>query len=122
MEVENRRSASRLLACIPAYFESHRDSQDLALIRDVSVTGARLYTRIRLEVGQEVTLHLYLGKESEPPKHAAGRVVRADRRNPALSDVWPWEIGVEFATPIESYEKEIEELCRRQEAAGILKR
>ncbi len=120
--MEDRRAHSRQLTCIPAYFESRADSQDLALIRDVSVTGAKLYTRVRLEPNHAVTLHLYLSGESAPPKQAAGKVVRVDRREAALADIWVWELGVEFETPIVEYETEIAALCARQEAAGILRR
>jgi hypothetical protein len=117
-----RRTHSRQLTCIPAYFETKSDSQDLALIRDVSVSGARLYARVKLDADQPVTLHLYLGKESEPPRQVSGRAVRIDRRESSLADVWGWEIGVEFDEPISQYATEIEELCRRQEAVGVLKR
>jgi hypothetical protein len=88
----------------------------------VSVSGARLYTRVKLEQDEPVKLHLYLGLESEQPRQAAGRVVRVERREPALADMWGWEIGVEFDVAITPYEKEIEALCNRQEAAGVLKR
>ncbi|HEX4473518.1 MAG TPA: PilZ domain-containing protein [Polyangiaceae bacterium] len=120
--MDERRSHSRQLTCIPAFFESKRDAQDLALIRDASVSGARLFTRTRLELDEPVNLRLYLGRESDPPRQAIGRVVRAERRDPAQADVWSWEIGVEFSEAIDGYEREIAELCQRQEAAGILQR
>ena len=119
--MEERRTHARMLACIPAYLESTRDPQDLALIRDVSVRGARLFTRTSLPNGMAVHLQLYIGGEAEAPKQARGHVVRADRRDVALSDVWSWEVGVEFDSPIEGYEHEIEELSKRQEEIGILK-
>jgi len=119
--MEDRRSFSRQLTCIPAYFESKADPQDLALIRDVSTSGARLLTRGKLELDETVTLHLYL-TETDEPRKASGRVVRVDRRDLNVADVWGWEIGVEFDIAITPYEKEIEELCRRQEEAGVLKR
>ena len=120
--MEDRRSFSRQLTCIPAYFESKADPQDLALIRDVSTSGARLFTRGKLELDETVTLHLYLGTESDEPRKASGRVVRVDRRDANVADVWSWEIGVEFDIAITPYEEEIAELCRRQEQAGVLKR
>jgi hypothetical protein len=120
--MEDRRTHARQLTCIPAFFASKEESQDLALIRDVSVSGARLYTRIRLDPGHLVTLHLYLGEETSPPRQAAGHVVRVDRRDAALSDVWGWDVGIVFDDPISAYEAEIAALCARQEAAGILKR
>jgi hypothetical protein len=120
--MDERRSFSRQLTCLPAHFQSKSDLQDLALIRDLSASGACLYTRTKLEKDETVTLHLYLGLESDEPRAASGRVVRVDRRELAVADVWGWEVGVEFDVGIAAYENEIEELCRRQEAAGVLKR
>jgi hypothetical protein len=121
-KMEDRRSHSRQLTCIPAYFESKADTQDLALIRDVSVSGARLFTRLKVDEGLTVQLHLYLGSETDEPRPVAGHVVRVDRRDPALADLWGWDVGVEFDAPISQYAAEIEQLCQRQQAAGILKR
>ena len=120
-QVDERRAHIRLLACIPAYLDSTRDTHDLALIRDVSLSGALLLTRTELEAGVAVTLELYLGGDAEPPKHATGRVVRVDRRPPEVSDVWSWEVGVVFDANIQGYEQELEEISRRQEALGIVK-
>ena len=117
-----RRAASRQLTCIPASFESQREATDLALICDASTTGARLYTQTELALEDPVTLELYLGPEPPAPRRVEARVVRVERRPAMLSGLWPWEIGVEFNQPITAYEKEIEELSRKQEAAGLLKR
>jgi hypothetical protein len=88
----------------------------------VSVRGAKILTRVKLDPDEPVTLHLYLGLESEPPRQATGKVRRVERREAALSDMWGWEIGVEFDTPIDAYQAEIEALSRRQELAGVLRR
>lgn len=120
--MEERRSTDRHLSCIPAALDSAEESQDLALIRDVSARGARILTRTELSLGEAVTLHLYLGKAGEGPRAASGRIVRVDRRDPDASEVWRWELGVEFESPISDYEQEIEDLTRRQEAAGVLKK
>lgn len=117
-----RRASDRHLSCIPASFESKEDTDDLALIRDVSTQGARIFTRTELALRDRVTLHLYLGKEGEAPRAASGHVVRVDRRDPDESEIWRWELGIEFDMPITGYEREIEELCRQQEAAGVLRR
>jgi hypothetical protein len=119
--VEERRVVPRRIACIPTYLDSTNDAHDLALIRDVSVRGARLFARAELSSGLAVQLLLYVKGEDQPPVQAAGRVVRADRREKSLSDVWPWEIGVEFDAPLTGSEQEIDELSRRQEALGIIK-
>jgi hypothetical protein len=115
-----RRSHSRQLSCIPASFDSERDSHAIAFIRDVSVSGAKLFARTKLEVGETVMLNLYLGVSGEP-RQAKGRVVRAEQGIQA-SEVWTWEIGVVFDEPITAYADEIEELSRRQQEIGTLKR
>jgi len=119
--VEERRTAARRIACIPAYLDSMRDEQDLALIRDVSARGARLFTRTELSVGLAVHLRLYVRGDSAPPNEARGRVVRSESRDIAVSDVWPWEIAVEFEAPLEDDGEEIEALSQRQLELGIIK-
>lgn len=123
--MEERRAASRQLSCIPAHVESSDESKadtpHLALIHDVSGTGALLFTRSKLELGDEVTLSLYLSPDEKPPRPATGKVVRVQRRDIDRADVWQWEIGVEFRDSIEQYAAEIEELTRRQRQAGVLK-
>jgi hypothetical protein len=114
-----RRSHARQLSCIPASFS--RNGEEIAFIRDVSVSGARLYVRTKLEVGDTVTLNLYLGL-SDDARPATGRVVRVDAGQAADSDVWVWEVGVEFDPPITAYAAEIEELARRQLEVGTLRR
>jgi len=122
LRMEERRSGSRQLTCIPASFESKRDSQDLALIIDASVTGARLFSRVELRLREPLTLELYLGPGIGTPCRVDARVVHVERCTPTDSEVWLWKVGVEFVEPIVAYEKEIEELCRRQEATGLLRR
>ena len=117
-----RRSSSRQLTCIPAAFDSERTSRDLALICDASTTGARLFTQGELQLEEPVTLELFLGPGASERRRIEAKVVRVERRAAAVSEVWPWEIGVEFDEPITAYQKEIEELSRRQEASGLLKR
>lgn len=119
--VEDRRTASRLIACIPAYLDSIHDEHDLALIRDVSTTGARIFTRTKLPIGLSVRLELYVRGDAGTPSEVNGHVVRADRRDIAVSDVWPWEIAVEFEAPLKDSDREIEALSERQLAMGIIK-
>ena len=120
--MQERRSHSRQLTCVPASLESRWSAQDLALIRDASASGARLFSLVRLEPNEEVLLNLYLEQGSESPRQARARVVRCEPTDPGRADVWAWEIAVEFLESIQGYEKELDELCRRQEQAGTLKR
>jgi hypothetical protein len=120
--MEDRRNASRKLSCIPAHIESKQeDSALLALIHDVSSTGALLFTQAKLRIDEEVSLNLYLSPESEPPREATGKVVRVERRAIDRADVWQWEIGVEFHESIDQYASEIEDLSARQRKVGVLK-
>jgi hypothetical protein len=118
---DERRTQPRQLTCIPAYVESRDDGEHLALIHDASPDGALLFTRTKLEMEQAVQLSLYLLPQHEPPRPATGKVVRVRRRDPDRSDVWLWEIGIKFDAPITEYVSEIEDLCRRQRAVGVLK-
>ena len=117
----DRRSHSRQLSCIPASLGGTDEADGVAFIRDVSVTGARLYTRAKMELGAQVVLNLYLA-DSGGPRQAKGRVVRVEPGDPQRFELWSWEIGVQFDEPITAYEKEIEELSRRQQESGILRR
>ena len=119
--MEERRNASRRLSCIPANIESKQDASHLALIHDVSSTGARLFTRAKLDVDDEVTLSLYLSPDQKPPREASGKIVRVTERDIDKSDVWRWEVGVEFHASIEEYAAEIEALIERQRKVGVLK-
>jgi hypothetical protein len=117
----DRRAHTRQLSCIPASFGGPESADGVAFIRDVSVTGARLYTRTKLELGAPVVLNLYLA-DSGGPRQTTGRVVRVEQGDPERFEFWSWEIGVQFDEPITAYEKEIEELSRRQQESGILRR
>jgi hypothetical protein len=117
-----RRSSFRQLTCIPVAFDSEKSAHDVALICDASTTGARLYTRGELQLQEPVTLELFLKPAPTEPRRVDAKVVRVERTALAVSEVWPWEVAVEFDEPITAYQKEIEDLCRRQEASGILKR
>jgi hypothetical protein len=118
---DERRTQPRQLTCIPAYVGAEEQEEHLALIHDARPEGALLFTRTKLELEQRVQLSLYLLPQHEPPRPAVGRVVRVRRREPDRSDVWLWEIGIQFDSPITDYSAEIEDLCRRQRAVGVLK-
>lgn len=116
--MSERRHAERLLSCIPAFVNSPEGDQELAVIRDVSVTGARLLTRVELEEGHAVSLDLYLSGDKEQALTAGGTVIRVEA-NPD-NELWRWEVGVRFARPIIEYAEQIESFTRRQHAEGVL--
>jgi hypothetical protein len=120
--MDDRRADVRQLTCIPAHVDlGDADSPYLALIADLSVKGARLYTRQRLNVGDAVGLTLYMSMDGGNARSASGSVVRCVRRPNDRADVWHWELGVVFDAPITEYSDEVQELCERQRKVGILR-
>jgi hypothetical protein len=91
----------------------------MALIRDLSVSGALLLTRSRLEVGEEVRLSLYLAEESPDARIAIGRVLRVEPRDPDHAEVWHHSVGVQFTEPLRDCEAEIADIAERQAALGV---
>lgn len=116
---DDRRRERRDYSCIPAYMESKDETQYLALIRDVSTRGARLFVQKSLPIGDPVHLSLYLSGQSQDPRPATGLVVRCEPR--AVREVWQYEIAVEFDAPIDDYAEEIADLTRRQTDMGLFK-
>ncbi len=117
---DERRRDPRNFSCIPAYVESKDEMQHLALIRDVSPGGARLFLRNKLPVDEVVHLSLYLSGDDDKPRPASGIVIRCEPRQ-GPRDVWQFEVAIEFDTPIDDYADEIAELTRRQEDMGLFK-
>jgi hypothetical protein len=116
-----RRTEPRQLTCIPAYIEATDESPLVALIRDISVAGALLLTRRRLNPGEPLTLSLYLTGEAQNARPARGRVARCEQRGGERADIWPWEAGVQFDEPISQYSDEINVLTERQKSYGLFK-
>lgn len=109
----DRRIDIRHLACFPAHVETSEGVPRSALIRDLSVSGALLLTRARLQVGDPVKLALYLGEEPEPYM-AQGRVVRAQRRVGELAHPWTKSVAVQFDELLTELEPQIKALADRQ--------
>jgi hypothetical protein len=108
-----RRGAPRVLTCYPFHVQrgerGHSNGEEIALIRDISPTGALLFVTTELEVGTRVQLHLDF---VEPVRIVEGRVVRRDVRPPGDSDVWPHRAAVHFVEPCEDLAPQIEAFSR----------
>jgi hypothetical protein len=114
-----RRKEARRLTCIFAGYEQERDKvEHVALIEDVSNTGAKILTRERLDVGERLDLALHLDEDMKKTSPAPARVVRCERR-PAEADFWTWEAGIVFDESIERYRQAIDALHARRRAAGM---
>lgn len=115
-----RRGAPRQLSCIPAFVKTEEVSRQVAIIRDVSIRGALLFTRAKFAVDDDVALSLYISNDCKIARDVSGRVRRIERRTDDGTEVWPYEAGIEFDSPITEYEKEIEALNKRLEEEGVL--
>jgi hypothetical protein len=111
-----RRSGIRHLACFAAEIQVDRwNGARTAVIRDLSVTGALLYTSAKVKVGEQITLNLYIMGD-ETMHTVAGKIVRHERRDPATSGLWPYQIGIHFDAPLTELEPQIKDVAARQAA------
>jgi hypothetical protein len=108
-----RRGAPRVLTCYPFHVQRGEQGQtkaeEIALIRDLSPSGALLFVETDLAVGARVQLHLDF---VEPRRIVEGRVVRRDVRPPGASEVWPYRAAVQFVEPCEDLAPQIEAFSR----------
>ncbi len=116
-ESERRREV-RKLSCIPAYVKT--DDKHLALIRDVSPSGALLFVQEPLPEGARVHLELYLSGDGHEARVAEGKIVRSEKRT-GPREVWGHKVAVAFDKKIDDYADEIAELTKRQTEMGLFK-
>ncbi len=114
-----RRVDERHFACFPAHLQKPGGSTRMALIRDLSVSGALLLTRERLAVGDEIGLSLYLHENGEGVRPASARVLRVEPRTADRAEVWHHTVAVQFTEPLGDCEAEIKDLADRQAALGV---
>jgi hypothetical protein len=114
-----RRREPRHLACFPAYIEDAGKSRS-AIIRDLSINGARLLTRAHLEVDDHIRLSLYITIEPSDPVIVMGRVVRVGPWGDGTT-LWSSSVAVEFDEPATEHEQVIKDLSERQSKLGLFK-
>jgi hypothetical protein len=114
-----RRSERRHFACFPAHIQKPSGSTRMALIHDLSVTGALLLTRSPLEVGEEVRLSLYLKEDTADARAAVAKVLRVEPRDADHSEVWHHSVAVQFAEPLGDCAAEIADIAAHQAALGV---
>jgi hypothetical protein len=105
-----RRLSPRLLAAFAASVDAMAipRGESVALIRDVSSNGARLFTRRRYDLGENVELTIHLSADSEdPPLRVSAKVLRVDERSTGV-EVWPYAVAVSFPEPREDIVMEME--------------
>jgi hypothetical protein len=112
----NRRSELRHLACMLAQVQ-RGDNARSALIRDISTTGALLFTRTKLQVGEVLKLSLFLeGDSSTQPVVTQGKVVRSESRPRQLADVWTESAAIQFDSPLNDLSGKLEQIAAKQKA------
>ncbi|HWA78017.1 MAG TPA: serine/threonine-protein kinase [Polyangiaceae bacterium] len=109
---DERRSEARIPSSIPAGINRRRDIHHTALIYNASRSGALLLTRHPCEIRQELLLTLHI-ESAERGEEVPARVVRV---RPHPDEVWQFEVGVRFVTPLS------DELVARLEARAKPKR
>ncbi len=110
-----RRGDLRHLACFAAELASEQGAKRSALIRDLSVGGALLLTRAKLEVGDSVTLALFLEPSAEP-RRIKGKVVRQERRPADVAHPWARALAIQFDEPVPALADEARVIAERQAA------
>jgi hypothetical protein len=115
----DRRIDERHFACSPAHIQRPGGSTRMALIHDLSVSGALLLTRERLKIGDAVELSLYLWEDTEQMRKASAQVVRVEARSGARAEVWHHTVAVQFEEPLRDCAAEIKDLADRQAALGL---
>lgn len=113
-EQPERRKHVRRLVCIPAYVDTEKAPQHIALIRDISLSGAYFLTRVSLEVGDKLDIALHLTGDPGGRVHdTSATVVRAEVLEPERADLWTCGVAVQFEDLLKGIEEEIEELATR---------
>lgn len=102
----DRRVALRHQAFFPAEVDLGTGVKRAAMIRDLSVTGVLMMTVARVNIGDEITLYLYLTGDPNQAREVKGRVVRDERRSVEMSDMWPYAVAVQFAEAFPEQELE----------------
>src|SRR5580700_5251037 len=95
-----RRGGERLLACFPAYLERPGGGTSMALIRDLSTSGAQLLIRGKLEIGERVTIQLFLTEKLDEPRTTGGHVARVEPLADDEVGMWSRRVGVQFDEPL----------------------
>lgn len=115
----DRRVDERHFACFPAHVKRPGGSTRMALIRDLSVSGALLLTREKLAVGDPIELLLYLTEDMDQPRRVNASIVRVEARDGPRAEIWHHSTAVHFDEPLVDCQAEIEALAAHQAALGV---
>ncbi|MBN2194504.1 MAG: protein kinase [Polyangiaceae bacterium] len=103
------RSAERFPSTIPAALNGQRDLGHVALITNISRSGALLWTRRECAVGEGLQITIHFDDEHAGVTTEA-RVVRAAARPRVEPHLWTYEVAVRFRSPLIGVEGQLERL------------
>lgn len=110
----DQRAAARAACRIPASLEGRRDLNGIALIVNISRTGALLWTRMECEVGQELTITVHFDS-LENGYLAPAKVVRIEPCRTGQPRMWRYTVGVVFIAPLPADRVSIQHLPSKLE-------
>ena len=112
---DERRGDERFLTCVAASVEHDASRARSALIEDISVSGARLLTRARVEPEHAVRLDIRLSNDGIV-MHVDARVVRVEAVN---NPMWTRRVAVVFDELATQYEEAFKTLAAQRALSGI---
>jgi len=86
----------------------------MALIRDLSTSGAQLLVRAKLEVGDRLKIQLFLTDNLDQPRETTGHVARVEPLADNEVGMWSRRVGVQFDEPLTIQAEEIAALKERE--------
>jgi hypothetical protein len=121
MTPSERRIGVRHFACFPAHVDQPHGERGLAMIHDLSVSGAQLVVRAQLNVGDKVSLQLYVTGDPDDSRTRAtrARIVRCEPLEASARGAWTHRVSVQFDEPLKDFEAEIKALEERQLQLGL---
>ena len=91
----------------------------MAMLHDLSGTGALVLTRTRVKPGDRVELRIHLGESLEEVVETAGWILRVETWAEGES-FWPLSVAVKFDQLTTGHEARLEAIRARQEELGLL--
>ncbi len=108
----DRRAAERHSVYIGAEIAAGGGAIRSAITRDGSATGLLLLTRAKLEIGEEVTINVFLNEGETRVVRA--RVVRSEPLNAEENALWRQKMAVEMIDPDPDLAQKLAELAAQQ--------
>lgn len=102
-----RRQHVRHIVCSAAELETG-DKSSVGLIRNISVSGALLFTRRKLEAGEPLDITIYINQADTFSTH--GSVVRCTPLDAERIGFWGFETGVKFDAELDEHAEALERL------------